>query len=189
MLDVGVTAATLSRVLPPSGQYFRPVPMATVHLISGLPCSGKTTYSSNLRDQVDGVLITLDRWLITTHGRYRIVEVGQEEHVRRVVASRELIWSVASEFLRRGTDVILDDGFFLRSDRMRYVVMARELGATSFIHFLSMPIEELRGRIDARNANLPIYNFWIDPELLESFRSQYEVPRDDEADKLVVHRS
>jgi predicted kinase len=159
--------------------------MATVHLISGLPCSGKTTYSSKLREEVDGVLITLDRWLITTHGKYRIVEIGQDEHVRRVVACRCLIWSMASEFLSRGTDVVLDDGFFLRGDRLKYLAMAREVGAQSWIHALSAPLGELRARIEERNANLPTFNFWIDPELLDSFVEQYEVPRDDEADQVI----
>ena len=31
--------------------------MATTHLISGLPCTGKTTYASALRADIDGVLI------------------------------------------------------------------------------------------------------------------------------------
>jgi predicted kinase len=164
----------------------RPHRMATVHLISGLPCSGKTTYSSTLREKVGGVLITLDQWLITTYGRYRIVEVGQDEHVRRVVACRELIWSVAAEFLRRDVDVILDDGFFLRSDRSRYFRMAGEVDAQSWIHAVSVPMSTLRARIEARNAQLPKYNFWIDPELLESFVAQYETPQADEADRIVA---
>ena len=159
--------------------------MATVHLISGLPCSGKTTYSTKLRETVGGVLITLDQWLITTHGKYRIVEIGEAEHVRRVVACRELIWLMATEFLRRDVDVVLDDGFFLRGDRMRYFRMAGEAGAHSWIHALSTPMTTLRARIEERNARLPKYNFWIDPELLESFVAQYEVPMEDEADKVI----
>ena len=159
--------------------------MAIVHLISGLPCSGKTTYSAALQAQVDGVLITLDQWLITTYGKYRIIEVGQDEHVRRVVATRELIWGVASEFLRRDIDVVLDDGFFLRSDRMRYSDMAEAIGSNSYIHALYAPLDILRARIEARNAQLPKYNFWIDPELLESFVMQYEVPKADEASRVI----
>ena len=159
--------------------------MATVHLISGLPCSGKTTYSTTLQAQVDGVLITLDQWLITVYGRYRIVEIGQDEHVRRVVACRELIWGVARDFLRRDIDVVLDDGFFLRNDRIRYMRMAEEIASQSIIHALWAPIDVLRSRIEERNARLPTYNFWIDPELLESFVEQYERPLEDEASKVI----
>jgi predicted kinase len=58
-----------------------------VHLISGLPCSGKTTYATGLRADVDGVLYSLDWWLITAFGKYAISSVGHEEHTRRQAVS------------------------------------------------------------------------------------------------------
>ena len=39
--------------------------MATLHLISGLPCSGKTTYAAALGADANAALFSLDRWLIT----------------------------------------------------------------------------------------------------------------------------
>src|SRR5215469_5178234 len=99
--------------------------VATAHLISGLPCSGKTTYAKGLRDDVNGILFSLDRWLITAFGRYSLAAVGHEEHTRRVLACRELIWGTATEFLQRSVDVILDDGFFFRQHRVRFAEMAR----------------------------------------------------------------
>ncbi len=62
--------------------------MPTLHLISGLPASGKTTYAAELRKKVNGVLFNLDRWLITLFGRYSLPDVGQDEHTRRVLACR-----------------------------------------------------------------------------------------------------
>ena len=121
--------------------------MQTVHLISGLPCSGKTTYSKRLAAELDAVHFWLDYWLITLYGAYNIDEVGHPEHVRRVLACRELIWAMAVEFLRRGADVILDDGFFLREHREQVVRMAREAGAQAKIHYLNTPVEVLRVRL------------------------------------------
>jgi hypothetical protein len=83
--------------------------MRTLHLISGLPCSGKTAYAIGPRAGTNGVLFSLDHWLITSFGKYAIVHVGHEEHTRRVLASRELIWHSASELLRRSVDVISGD--------------------------------------------------------------------------------
>ena len=160
--------------------------MPTAHLISGLPCSGKTTYATRLAADVNGVLFSLDRWLITLFGSYSIAAVGHDEHVRRVFACRELIWAVASEFLQRDTDVVFDDGFFLREHRMQRVTLATGVRARAMIHFLDVPLPVLRARLDARNARLPAFNFRIDPLTLDTFVSLLEVPSGDEGADLVV---
>ena len=162
--------------------------MATTHLISGLPCSGKTTYATGLRADIDAALFSLDRWLITAFGRYSIDDVGHEEHVRRVLASRELIWGAASELLRRGADVILDDGFFLRENRMRVVSLAKSIGATAKIHFVDTPVDVLRARVNLRNASLPPYNFWVSPNMLSAFLGLFEMPDANEGAEVVVIR-
>ena len=160
--------------------------MPTLHLISGLPASGKTTYATELRARVNGVLFGLDRWLITAFGRYSLPSVGQDEHTRRVLACRELMWESASELLTRGVDVILDDGFFYREHRMRHVMLAAEVGADTTIHFIDTPLESIRGRLERRNADLPRYNFHIDPATLEGFLAMVERPSPDEGARIVV---
>ncbi len=162
--------------------------MATTHLISGLPCSGKTTYACGLRADINSVLFVLDRWLITSFGRYSIAEVGHEEHVRRVLACRELIWEVASQFLRRGVDVILDDGFFLREHRMRLIDLSRGVGASAKIHFVDTSLRLLRARLEERNARLPKFNFSISPDTLEAFVGLFEAPSGDEGADVVIVR-
>lgn len=159
--------------------------MKTVHLISGLPCSGKTTYSKRLTAELDAVHFWLDYWLITLYGDYDIDEIGHPEHARRVLACRELIWKMALEFLRRDVDVILDDGFFLREHRQEVIRMAREAGAQAKIHYLNTPVEVLRVRLEERNANLPKYNFPISAARLDHFIEMYEVPSADEGAELI----
>jgi predicted kinase len=160
--------------------------MPTAHLISGLPCSGKTTYAVALRADANSVLFSLDRWLITSFGRYSIAAVGHEEHTRRVLACRELIWDAAAEFLRRSVDVILDDGFFLRDNRVRYVGLSNAVGARAKIHFMDTAVSVLRARLEERNAKLPRYNFFIDPETLQGFLGLFEEPSEQEGAELVV---
>ena len=160
--------------------------MATLHLISGLPCSGKSTYAAGVRADTNAVLFSLDRWLITAFGRYEITAVGHEEHTRRVLGCRELTWQSASELLARGADVILDDGFFLREHRIRHITRAQELGAGAKTHYLNTPLETIRVRLEARNARLPPFNFQIDPAMLVGFRGLFEVPIASEGAELVV---
>jgi predicted kinase len=158
----------------------------TLHVVSGLPASGKTTYARNLRDRVDGVLFCLDRWLITLFGRYSLAEVGQEEHVRRVLACRELIFEAATPLLRRSVDVILDDGFFYREHRMQHVALAAEQGARTTTHVVDTPLDRVRERLARRNADLPKYNFYIDPATLDGFLGMYQRPTADEGATLVI---
>jgi predicted kinase len=160
--------------------------LPTLHLISGLPASGKTTYATALREQVNGVLFGLDRWLITAFGRYSLPDVGQEEHTRRVIACRDLMWEAASELLKRSTDVILDDGFFYREHRMRHVSLAAGVGADTTIHFVDTPLDNILPRLERRNANLPRHNFYIDPATLAGFMNMVERPTEDEGARIVI---
>ncbi len=160
----------------------------TLHLISGLPCSGKTTYATRLAGELEAVHFSLDRWLITSYGHYPVDVVGHDEHVRRVYACRELIAEVATELLRRGVDVILDDGFFLRADRIQHADLALGLGAAAAIHFIDTSPDVIRQRIATRNAHLGEYNFEIAPEALEGYIAFFETPSQNEGASLLVLR-
>ena len=150
--------------------------MATIHLICGLPSSGKTTYSASLKGATSGVHFALDDWLITAFGQYLIEAIGREEHVRRVLACRKLIWFVAQEFLRKGVDVILDDGFFLREHRAQYAAMARGSDADITVHFINTSKATIESRLKRRNQFLPPENFEISPSMLTQFFDCFEAP-------------
>jgi predicted kinase len=164
------------------------VPVATLHLIAGLPCAGKTTYAEQLKERRDAALFSLDRWLITLFGRYALAEVGHMEHARRLYACRELIWAAGTELLRRDADVILDDGFFLRNDREQYITRARELGATTALHFIDTPLDTLVARLVARNRAPGAFHFDVAPEDIATFNAFFEPPSASEGADLIVVR-
>jgi predicted kinase len=163
-------------------------PRVTLHLIVGLPCAGKTTYAERLKEECGAALFSLDRWLITTFGRYSLEAVGHMEHARRLYACRELIWDVSAELLRRHADVILDDGFFLRNDREQYIARAHQLGAGAAVHFIDTPRNTLSARLVARNRSPGAFHFDIAPEAIDTFAAFFEPPCADEGADLIVIR-
>lgn len=160
--------------------------MSTAHLISGLPGAGKSTYAQQLQFRTGAVVFTLDRFLITMFGRYEVPDVGGDEHVRRVLACREVIWMSAEKLLVHGSDVIFDDGYFLRDHRRKVVDAVVALGAGAKIHFIDTPLNEIRKRLVDRNQNLPVYNFAIQPATLEGCVRLFESPSDADAAEVVV---
>lgn len=50
------------------------------------------------------------------------------------------------------------------------------------------PIDVVRTRLERRNANLPPYNFHIDPETLQGFLGLFERPSPDEGVEVVAVR-
>ncbi|MEZ4754425.1 MAG: ATP-binding protein [Bdellovibrionota bacterium] len=150
--------------------------MATAHLISGLPCSGKTTYAKLLSLQTGAILFRLDIWLKTLYDDYSLADVEYSEHVRRVSACREMIWFSSKEFLSRGIDVILDDGFFYSEHRLQHSKLASEVSADACIHYLNTPIEIIKERLNKRNSELPDNTFFISDEVLADFIDKYEIP-------------
>jgi len=71
--------------------------------------------------------------------------------------------------LKRGVDVILDDGFFLAENRRQYFERARAVESDATVHVVWAPRDIIQRRLVLRNANLPPFNFRIDPEMLDVF--------------------
>jgi predicted kinase len=113
-------------------------------------------------------------------------DVGGDERVRRVLACREVIWIGAEKLLVHGSDVILDDGYFLREHRRKVVDAAVALGAAAKIYFIDTPLDEIRNRLADRNQNLPVHNFPIEPETLDGCVRLFETPSDADAAEVIV---
>jgi hypothetical protein len=63
---------------------------------------------------------------------------------------------------------------------MRHAALAAGVGADTIIHFVDLPLDEVRERLARRNANLPQFNFYIDPATLADFLQMVQRPAPDE---------
>ena len=146
--------------------------MATLHLLCGLPGSGKTTLAKELEKQHAALRLTSDEWM------ERIVGDGFNDEKKDVI--EQIQAEVARRVLELGLDVILDFGVWSRKERDALRAEAKAVGARTKLYFLDVPYEELLGRLEKRNAGLPPHTFHITKEHMDGWREYFEAPTPEE---------
>jgi predicted kinase len=153
----------------------------TVYLICGFIGAGKTTFARKLEARTGAVRITKDEWSIRLIGHDPTIE-GYAEHDHRIIAlSRDVAFCLAG----KGIDVILDEGFWEKDQRIAMRRRSEEIGARAVISYVDTPIDVIRARVAERNRNLPSDAFLITPELLDRYLQDWQPPDDDEEVTLV----
>ena len=145
--------------------------MTTLHLICGLPGSGKTTLARQLEDERAGIRLSPDEWMLSL-----AFAIDDEEARTRV---EQLQWTLAQQMLASGSSVILENGFWTREERSSYRSIARELGAETRLHVLDVSIDELARRLAIRNSGLPVAAR-VDSGRLKAWSLSFERPDEDE---------
>lgn len=155
--------------------------MATLYLIAGMPGSGKTALSRQLAEENNAIRLEPDAWLVTL-GTKPITE-GLRQSVE------ELQLHIATDLLRLGVSVILENGFWLRSEREELRDRAHALGAHAQLHVMDVPMNVRWERIQQRNAISSIGV--ISLSQLESWEERWEFPDATERsrfDRAEIHR-
>ena len=153
--------------------------MATLHLMVGLPCSGKTTLAQKLEHELPALRLNLDEWHIRLFGQ----DAEEPEHDARHSLIEALLWNIASRALELGTNVILDYGLWAREEREDYRLRAKQLGAGSEVHYLNVPEAELLRRLKERNSRPSQESFLIAEEAMKPWIAFFQKPTPDELER------
>jgi predicted kinase len=146
--------------------------MAVLHLICGLPSSGKTTLGKRLESQVLALRLAPDEWAIRLAGE--VFDVDQHAIVKVIQTE------IAMRALSLGINVVLEHGFWFKAERLAVRSQAARLGAISQLHFLDVPLEELIHRASLRNKALPPNTYRITEAQLRLWSTWFERPSQDE---------
>ena len=150
--------------------------MATLHLMVGLPCSGKTTYARQLARDVNALLLTPDAWHLELFGD----DVRHEDHDARHQGIQNLMWDVAKYVLRLGGDVVLDFGCWARVERDDYRYRSKYIVANLKVHYMDIAYSELYRRLEIRNRNRTEGVFVIPKTEMDKYITIFQPPTEDE---------
>jgi len=138
-------------------------------LLCGLPASGKTTLARELADAYGAVRLNPDEWESALE-----VDPFDGGFQTRLEAQ---FWELAQRLLMLGTSVVLEWGFWARSERDQMREAARSLGVAVELRFLDAPYDELVRRVVARHDAGGID---ITESHMERYRSVFQPPTEDE---------
>jgi predicted kinase len=138
-------------------------------LLCGLPGSGKTTLARELADAYGAVRLNPDEWESALD-----VDPFDEGFQARLEAA---FWELTQRLLVLGISVVLDWGFWARSERDEKREAARALGVAVELRFLDAPYDELVSRVVARHSAGGIA---ITESHMEGYHGGFQPPTDDE---------
>jgi len=142
----------------------------------GLPGSGKTTRAKEIEAAQNAVRFSPDEWITDLYGhRY-----DHEHHEQARAQVEKLQWVLGKRLLALGQSVILENGFWSRSDRQRYRDEAQDLGAEVKLDYQDVSVDELWRRSSKRPETQEVGMLHFTKNDLEEWAVIFEAPTQDE---------
>ena len=153
------------------------------YVICGFIGAGKTTFARKLEKETGAIRITKDEWMIKIFGNKITSDKNFEEYDKNVI---ELTRHFAFRILESGGDVIMDEGFWAKSEREDLKKNILNIGAKPILYYVEFPIEKMRDRVVNRSLIPPDDSFEISEEMFDKYLKYWEPPTAEEDILLVT---
>lgn len=158
-----------------------------MHLIMGTQGAGKSTYSINLAEQVNGVHFSIDDWMKELFGPDLPVPMDIGWLMIRISRCEQRIWSTAVKIAQTGVNVILDLGFLKVKDRNLYLGLAKEHGLLTQLHYIDAQLPTRFERVMTRNSDKSkTFSFEVSPAMFHYMENEFEPPNEEESKDIVI---
>jgi predicted kinase len=147
------------------------------YIICGFIGAGKTTFARKLEKETGAIRITKDEWIIKIFGNKITSDKNFEKYDKNIT---ELATDIAFKILKAGKDVIIDDGFWVKSQRDDIKKKISEVGAKPILYYVECPVEKMRERVVTRSKIPPEDSFEISGEMFDSYLKYWQPPEEDE---------
>ena len=157
--------------------------MAKVILICGKICCGKTTYSQKICKEDNAVLLSVDEITLDVLGGN--LGENHDEYVKKV---KLFLLKKSVEIVKSGTSVVLDWGFWTKTERENTKAFYLDNGIETEMHYLDISEEQWQRNIKKRNAEVLAENtsaYYVDDGLIHKFNSVFMMPEKDEIDVVL----
>ena len=157
--------------------------MAKVYILCGKICSGKSTYSQQLRKDKKAVILSVDDITLTLLGQN-----GGDTLDVFVEKLEHYFFQKSVEIVETGINVVLDWGFWTKTERDFAKQFYGSRGIEYEFHYISINDEEWYRRLEKRNKDVLEKKsdaYYVDEGLAEKFKSIFEIPGKDEIDVWV----
>ena len=147
------------------------------YVICGFIGSGKTTFARKLEKETNAIRITKDEWMIKIFGNKITSNKNFAKYDKKVT---ELTKHIAFKILESGKDVIIDEGFWAKSQRDDLKKKILAMGAKTILYYVKCPIEKMREKVVTRSGDPTEDSFEISGEMFDSYVKYWQPPEEDE---------
>lgn len=152
------------------------------YVICGFIGAGKTTFARKLEKETGAIRITKDEWIIKIFGNKITTDKNFEVFDKNIT---ELATDIAFRILKAGKDVIIDEGFWVKSQRDEIKKKILQAGAKPILYYVESSVEKMKERVINRSKNPTKDSFEINEKMFNSYLKYWQAPDESENVKVV----
>lgn len=159
--------------------------MAKVILICGNICSGKSTYSNKLKEEMNAVILSCDELMLAVFDE----QLGHK-HEEIVSKCNAYLYGLAEKIIHANTNVILDGAAWTKEGRKKTMDFFQSKNIVIEVHYIKVDEKTWKKQIEKRNRLVKEGNrgaYYVDENLQRKSLELFEEP--DEEEVIVVNNS